>query len=93
MGARIRIGVEDGPTERSIFATVSTGGSFGSSTLQQEIGLGSATRIETLEIEWPSGARQSFRNLGVDGVFAIREGDPDAVRVPRDPVRLDHGSH
>jgi hypothetical protein len=93
VGTRIRIGVEDGPTERSIFATVSTGGSFGSSTLQQEIGLGSATRIETLEIEWPSGARQSFRNLGVDGVFAIREGDPDAVPVPREPVRLDHGSH
>ena len=93
VGARIRIEVEDQLGAREIFATVSTGGSFGSSTLQQEIGLGSATRIETLEIHWPSGARQAFRDLDVDRVLAIREGDPDAVPVSRDRVRLDHGSH
>ncbi len=53
IGARITITVDgpDGP--RRIHRAAGTGGSFGANPLRQEIGLGRATRIESLEIRWP----------------------------------------
>ena len=54
IGARIRVDVTtpDGP--RSIYRTVSSGGSFGATTLRQDIGLGNAEAIESVEIRWPT---------------------------------------
>lgn len=55
IGARIKLSVsyEDG-SSRNIYKTVNTGGSFGSSTLQQEIGLGNGVRtINSIEVRWP----------------------------------------
>lgn len=37
-------------------------------------GLGKAARIDVLEIAWPSGHRQVFRNVAVDRVIEIDEG-------------------
>ena len=67
IGARIRVTVNTPSGQLSFYATVGTGGSFGSASLAQEIGLGAATSIESLEIYWPtSGRRQTFRNLPID---------------------------
>ena len=64
IGARIRVQVTEDGVSRAIHLTVGIGGSFGSSTLQQEIGLGSADTIEALEVVWPTTrARQIFSNL------------------------------
>ena len=42
----------------------------------QHIGIGKATRIESLEIEWPtSKTRQVFKNVPIDSVLEIREFD------------------
>ena len=54
MGARIRVTVQTAQGERSIYKTVSTGGSFGASPLRQEIGLGQAKAIRSVEIFWPT---------------------------------------
>jgi hypothetical protein len=53
-GARINIEVEmeDGRT-RHIYSTVTSGASFGSNSLQQEIGLGKAKSIINLSVKWP----------------------------------------
>jgi len=37
-------------------------------------GLGSHAKIDTLEIEWPSGERQVIRNLPADQIVTIEEG-------------------
>ncbi len=50
IGARIRIDLTTPHGSRQVFATVSSGGSFGASSLQQEIGLGKATAIDAVEI-------------------------------------------
>ena len=66
IGARIRVDVEtaDGGA-RSIHAVVGSGGSFGASSLQQEIGLGDATAIRAVEVWWPaSGTRQRVEGVG-----------------------------
>ena len=52
-----------------------SGGSFGGSSLQQEIGLGQAARIKALEILWPgTGAVDRFSDVPIDRVLLIKEG-------------------
>jgi hypothetical protein len=74
IGARIRLTLAAPGGRREVHAVVGTGGSFGSSSLQQEIGLGRAERIESLEITWPvSGKKQVLKDVAVDRVLEIRE--------------------
>ena len=76
IGARIRVHVNTKEGGRDLYATVSTGGSFGSSSLQQEIGLGQATSIDFIQITWPtSGETQMIRNIAMDQIVKIREDD------------------
>ena len=75
IGARVRLTVNDGGTRRRIYGTVSSGGSFGASSLQLEMGVGKATVVEELEVWWPtSGTRQVFRDVAVDQIIEIEEG-------------------
>ena len=76
IGTRLKIQVNTAQGKRDICATVSAGGSFGASSLQQEIGLGQATSIVSLEVMWPASATsQIFTNLAMDQAYKIREGD------------------
>ncbi|MEM1179395.1 MAG: CRTAC1 family protein [Acidobacteriota bacterium] len=74
-GARIRLDLEtpDGP--RSLFRTVGTGGSFGSSSLQQEIGLGEASAILAVEVRWPSGRVERPTAPPLDAHVELLEGE------------------
>jgi hypothetical protein len=54
---------------------VVSGGSYGSSSdLRAHFGLGTATKIDKIEIHWPSGTRQIVTVPGVDRIFTIEEG-------------------
>src|SRR5437867_8157604 len=82
IGARLTVRVATPAGPRDIYATCGTGGSFGGNSLQQEIGLGPATAIESIEIRWPStGAVQVFRDAVLDRVYRIVEGDPTLAPV------------
>ena len=82
LGARIRVSVDTRQGQRDIYATVTSGGSFGSSSFQQEIGLGQATRIRFVEVQWPTtGEKQIFNGIGLDQRLKIREGEPTPVPV------------
>ena len=66
-----------------MYRHVNSGGSFGGNPLRQEIGLGNATKIELLEIHWPtSGTTQQFRDLELDQMLEITEGSDDFRRLP-----------
>jgi hypothetical protein len=82
IGARIEVALEAEGGPRSLHRTVGSGGSFGASPLRQEIGLGDARRIESVEIFWPvTGATQTVRGLELDRHYRIREGVDDATLV------------
>jgi hypothetical protein len=82
IGARIKVTVNTKTGSRDIYATVTTGGSFGASSLQQEIGLGQATSIREIEIFWPvSGKVQVFKNVEMDQTLKIREGEPVPISM------------
>jgi hypothetical protein len=79
IGARIHITIQTPGGLRHIFRTVSSGSSFGNSPLRQEIGLGDATKIETVEINWPaSGVRQVLKGLLPDHFYRVHENDSQA---------------
>jgi hypothetical protein len=73
IGARIKA-VTAGAAPMTIHRHVSSGSSFGANPLQQTIGLGSANRVATLEITWPtSRTTQVFRDVPADQAIEITE--------------------
>jgi hypothetical protein len=90
IGARLRLDVRTaGGSRRSLYRTVSNGGSFGGSPLRQEIGLGDATAIERAVITWPSGGPpQTVTGLEVDRRYVVREGTDTPRPLALRPVRL-----
>jgi hypothetical protein len=92
IGARIKVVVHEGQSERAIYKTVSSGGSFGSSPLRQEIGLGDAVRIDRVEIRWPwNAAQQVLQGLALDRCYEVREGESTVKETPLRRVRLGGG--
>jgi len=56
-------------------ADVFSGGSYASSSDQRlHFGLGSATKVDKVEIEWPSGAKQEISVPAVDCIHKVMEG-------------------
>lgn len=91
IGAKIKVTVlQSGGKKRHIWSTVGTGGSFGSSSLRQEIGLGQAQSIESIEITWPkAGAPKSlYTNVSMDGAVKLTEGAPSAEPLQLPKIKL-----
>ncbi|HKB08793.1 MAG TPA: FG-GAP-like repeat-containing protein, partial [Candidatus Polarisedimenticolia bacterium] len=82
IGARIRVRASTPQGSRDIYSVVGSGGSFGGNSLQQEIGLGGATAIESIDVLWPAtGQKQTFRGAALDRVYRIVEGIPTLAPV------------
>ena len=89
IGARIRVRVEGAEGERSIYRMVGSGGSFGASSLRQEIGLGSATEVMEVEIRWPgSDSLQRLGRLEVDRFYRVLEGGERALVIELEAFKL-----
>ena len=92
IGARIRVEIEteDPARPRSIYRTVSSGGSFGGSPLRQEIGLGQAKSIRQIEISWPAtGRTQVLKGLDIDRFYHVRENDPKPTQLSFPTFRVE----
>ncbi len=66
---------------------VRSGSSYDSqSDMRIHFGLGTATKIDSLEVRWPSGLIEHFENLVVDQIHTLREGagvaGPPGANVP-----------
>ena len=78
LGARTAVQVQTPHGLRTLHALVSGGGSYGGSALTQHIGLGDATRVNSIEVTWPrSGKTQRFTKVGLDGRYRLIEGAAD----------------
>jgi len=74
IGARIRVTVKDGDAERAIIREVGAGGSFGSNSFAQHIGVGRARRVEAIEVTWPtSRIRQRLGPTDLNRAIVIVE--------------------
>ena len=88
IGARIKI-VTTGRTSQMICRHVSSGSSFGANPLLQTVGLGSAEKIESMEIFWPtSGTTQAFRDVAINQAIAITEFDQEVRKLNWKPISI-----
>ncbi|HLP93631.1 MAG TPA: CRTAC1 family protein [Saprospiraceae bacterium] len=93
IGAKIKVNtVQKDGKKQSIWATVGTGGSFGAASLRQEIGLGDATRIESVEVTWPKPglAPSVYTNISLDSHIKLVEGagSPEPINLPTTKFRI-----
>jgi hypothetical protein len=71
IGARIRVKAG----ARILVDEVRSGSSFISNNdMRVHFGLGAATKIEWVEVRWPSGLLEKFDNLPVDAIHTLKEG-------------------
>jgi hypothetical protein len=80
IGARLTL-VAGGITQTE---QIHSGGSYLSQNdLRVHFGLAQATKIDSLEIRWPSGKLEVIKNLGADKFYCIEEGQgivaPEAI--------------
>jgi hypothetical protein len=77
IGSRVAVEVVDGTNIRTLHQVVSSGGSFGASSLQLEMGLGQASAVRKITIRWPLPGQpeQVITNTPMDEVLEIREGE------------------
>lgn len=86
IGARVKLTTTNSKSEENnIYRTVSTGSSFGSNSLQLEIGLDDATLIKSIEVRWPNSEKstQTFENVEVRRFVKIVEGSSQVQYLER----------
>ncbi|MEM8897756.1 MAG: CRTAC1 family protein [Bacteroidota bacterium] len=81
IGTKVALELEEGDSIRTLYRTVSSGGSFGCSPLRLEIGLGEAERVKKLQINWMGSATpQVFHDIEVNQFYYIQEGK-DSIQI------------
>jgi enediyne biosynthesis protein E4 len=65
---------------------VRSGSSYDSnSDMRIHFGLGPITKLDSIEIHWPSGLTEKFDNLAVDKIHTIKEGTGVKVKSDAKP--------
>ncbi len=87
IGARLKI-IAGGMTQTE---EIHSGGSYLSqSDLRVHFGLNAATKIDSLEIRWPSGKVETLKDLDADKFYSVLEGQgivPAEKIRPAGPVK------
>jgi hypothetical protein len=73
VGARLRVDLDTPNGPRSVHRIAGSGGSFGGSSLRQEIGLGDASAIRSVTVQWPSGRRQVLEHPAINRALLMTE--------------------
>ena len=72
---------DEGPAPKQLMRHVNIGGGYASQNgARLYFGLGAATRIESMVVQWPSGLRQTFKDLRAQQIYRLTEGStPNSV--------------
>lgn len=82
IGARVIVTFSENGKKRSVYRDVNSGGSFGSSPLRREIGIGQADVIDKIEIHWPVSKKvQVFRDVRPNRFLKINEGSDVVIEM------------
>jgi hypothetical protein len=73
---------------RTVVDEVRSGSSYiSNSDMRVHFGLGSATKIEWVQVRWPSGLVERFENMPVDTIHTLKEGSGAPVSPPAAPAK------
>jgi hypothetical protein len=76
IGAKIRVKAGT----RVLVDEVRSGSSYISNNDQRvHFGLGKTEKVEWVEVRWPSGLTESFRDIGIDKIVTLKEGAGKAI--------------
>lgn len=78
VGTKLQLQLSNG---RNIYHTVGTGGSFGASSLQAEIGIGKADAVQQLVVNWQNGEAQTFTNIAANVKYKLTEGSQQLEKL------------
>ena len=79
IGARITVKA----SARTLVDEVRSGSSYISNNdMRVHFGLGGATKIDWVQVRWPSGLVERFENLSTDSIHTLREGSGTLVNPP-----------
>jgi enediyne biosynthesis protein E4 len=80
-GIGAKITVKAGP--RTLVDEVRSGSSYISNNeMRVHFGLGAATKLDSVQVRWPSGLVERFDNLSVDSIHTLKEGSGTPVTPP-----------
>lgn len=82
IGARVTLKVG----ARLLVNEIRSGSSFDSnSDMRIHFGLAAATKIDWIQVRWPSGLTERFENIAVDTIHTLKEGSGAAVATAAKP--------
>jgi len=80
IGAKVRVKVGD----RILVDEVRSGSSYVSNNdMRIHFGLGASTKLDWVEVRWPSGLSEKFANVRLDSINSLKEGSGDALKATR----------
>jgi hypothetical protein len=80
IGARLILKTDS----RTQIDEVRSGSSYISNNdVRVHFGLGASTKVEHLEVRWPSGLMEQFRNPAVDTIVVVKEGSGEAIEAAK----------
>jgi hypothetical protein len=83
IGSSIKLTFREDKKMRHVYRDVNSGGSFGSSPLRREIGIGQAAVIDTVTIKWhPTQEIQVFTNVKPNQFLRVRQGNDKLELIP-----------
>jgi hypothetical protein len=83
IGARVTLKVG----KRILVNEVRSGSSYiSNSDMRLHFGLGTASKIDLLEVRWPNGSTETFDNQAVDGIRTLKEGSGQASKATSPPA-------
>lgn len=83
IGARITMKVD----KRTMVDEVRSGSSYDSnSDMRVHFGLGSASKVDWVQVRWPSGLVERFDSVGIDAIHNLKEGSGTAVEASVKPA-------
>jgi enediyne biosynthesis protein E4 len=78
IGARVTLKV----AARVLVDEIRSGSSYDSnSDMRVHFGLGAATKIDSVQVRWPSGLTERFENVALDSIQTLKEGSGTIVPV------------
>lgn len=89
IGTRIKLSLNDG---QNIYHTIGIGSSFGSNSLQAEIGIGQAAIIDSIKVEWQRSEAQNFYDIEVNKKYHLEEGS-QLEQVSYEQLQMEMKNH
>ena len=95
IGARVRVtGKTASGNLQNWYHTVGDGGTFGSNSMELEIGMGALTEILEVGIDWPGRKREVYKGFDINKAWICKEGVimPQIRKLRRNALKGNSGS-